>query len=81
MAQRLDSPAAVVATIASVERRAVTAAERTYLAEMRTAPFAAYRWSRATAAVASASAECASPARSAATARLVLLDRRSTSGR
>ena len=35
-------------TIAAVERRCVSAAELTYLDEMRSAPFAAYRWSRAT---------------------------------
>ena len=45
----LDIPETVVATIASVERRTIRAAERVdYLVEMRTAPFAAYRWSRAT---------------------------------
>ena len=35
-------------TIAAVERRRVSAAELTYLDEMRSAPFTAYRWSRAT---------------------------------
>ena len=44
----LDTPRPVVQTIAAVEARRVSAAEVTYLDEMRSAPFAAYRWSRAT---------------------------------
>ena len=44
----LDRPKPVVQTIAAVERRRVSAAEAAYLDEMRSAPFAAYRWSRAT---------------------------------
>ena len=44
----LDRPKPVVQTIAAVERRRVSAAEVAYLDEMRSAPFAAYRWSRAT---------------------------------
>ena len=44
----LDTPAEVVKTIASVERRSVRASERDYLTEMRKAPFAASHWSRAT---------------------------------
>ena len=51
----LDRPTAVVQTIAASEvmpngrrGRPVSAAEHAYLREMRTAPFAAYRWERAT---------------------------------
>jgi hypothetical protein len=44
----LDRPTPVVQTIAATERRQVSAAEHTYLREMRSAPFAAYRWSRTT---------------------------------
>ena len=44
----LDVPKAVLQTKAAVARRQLSAAERSYLREMRTAPFAAYRWSCAT---------------------------------
>ena len=42
----LDTPKAAVQVTAALERLSICAEERTYLDEMRSAPFTAYRWGR-----------------------------------